>query len=81
MRIRVNEEAGVIEIEGVVISLAVLREIVNPDRRLLFRFEKKAESIQATCYSESQVIWLDRNDPGDSADIGAVQQKDGEKRT
>lgn len=59
MRIRFNEEIGTIEIDGVVISANVLRELVNPDRRLLFRFERKDGIIRATAYSELQCIWID----------------------
>jgi hypothetical protein len=60
MRIRFNEEIGTITIDGVVISANVLLELVNPDRRLLFRFERKDGKIQATAFSEEQVLWLDR---------------------
>ena len=62
MRIRYNEEIGTIDIDGVVISANVLRELVDPNRRLLFRFEKKNGVIQATAFSESQVIWLEQSD-------------------
>jgi hypothetical protein len=60
MRIRFNEELGTIDIDGVIISASVLRELVNPDRRLLFRFERKDGVIQATAYSEMQILWLDK---------------------
>jgi hypothetical protein len=60
LRIRFNEEIGTIDLDGVVISANVLRELVNPDRRLLFRFERKDGVLTATAYSELQVVWLDR---------------------
>lgn len=60
MRIRFNEELGTLEIDGRMISAAVLREIVDPNRRMLFRFERIDGVIQATAYTEGQVIWIDK---------------------
>jgi hypothetical protein len=76
MIIRFSEEHGTITIDGVVISAGVLRELVDPDRRLLFRFERKDGLIQATAYSESQVIWLDSPETitDQTTDFGVLKQ-------
>ncbi len=76
MRIRFNEEVGTITIDGVVISANVLREIVNPDRRVLFRFQRRAGKLTATVYTEKQLIWIDRPDDIDdqTAEIGMVAE-------
>ena len=77
MRIRFDEEIGIIEIDGVSISAAVLREIVNPDRRLLFRFVRKGNQISAAALDESQVIWLDKEDTdGQTAELGIIPNQD-----
>ncbi len=81
MRIRLNEEIGIIDIDGVVISANVLRELVNPDRRLLFRFMKKDGVISATAYTENQCIWIEPPDeiPDQTTEFGVVNQRSNEE--
>jgi hypothetical protein len=62
MRIRVDEEVGTLEIDGVLLSANVLRELVDPDRRLLFRFQRRGGVIEAIPLDESKVIWIDPPD-------------------
>lgn len=62
MRIRFDEEIGIIELDGVRISANVLREIVNPDRRVLFRFVREGEVIRTVVYSEADVVWFDKTE-------------------
>ena len=80
MRIRFNEEIGTIDIDGVVISANVLRELVNPDRRLLFRFERKDGVIQATAYGEENVVWLEKPDSilDQTTDFGVTKEGNNE---
>ena len=77
MRIRFNEEIGTLDIDGTLISASVLRELVDPDRRLLFRFERLGGVIQATAYSENQIVWLEKSDvDGDQKiEFGVVNQE------
>jgi hypothetical protein len=82
MRIRFNEEIGTLDIDGVMISAAVLRELVDPDRRLLFRFLRKDGIITAVALDERSVIWIDPVDqvPTDQAiEFGALDQKGNEE--
>ena len=81
MRIRFNEEIGTLDIDGVLISASVLRELVNPDRRLLFRFERKNGTITCSAYSELQVLWLDReeNITDQTTEFGAIKQESTEE--
>lgn len=80
MRIRFNEEIGTLDIDGVIISASVLRELVDPDRRLLFRFERKNGVVQATAYAETQVLWLDRDEITDqTTDFGVLNPKSNEE--
>lgn len=72
MRIRFNEETGILDIDGVLISASVLREMVDPDRRLLFRFERKDGIIQAKAFDESNVVWLDESDLQDPKDVASI---------
>jgi hypothetical protein len=73
MIIRFSEEHGTITIDGVVISAGVLRELVNPDRRLLFRFERKDGIITAEAFSEARVLWLDESDLARQEDGSTVE--------
>jgi hypothetical protein len=73
MTIRFNEELGTITIDGRVISASVLREIVDPEKNLLFRFRERDGIIQAVAYSEEQVIWMEKVDEQDQAlDFGVT---------
>ena len=62
MRIRFNEEIGTLDVDGVIISASVLRDLVNPDRRLLFRFQRKDGIITAMALTEKNVVWIDNPD-------------------
>jgi hypothetical protein len=75
MRIRYDEELGTIEMDGVILSAQVLREIVNPDKRLLFRFERKDGVVYATVHDERTVLWLDAGESMPTAEIGITDEK------
>jgi len=62
MHIRVDEQVGTISIDGVLISVGVLRELVDPDHRLLFRFQRRGGVIEAIPIGEEKVIWIDPPD-------------------
>ena len=81
MRIRFNEEIGTLDIDGVIISAAVLREIVDPDRRLLFRFERKGDVIQARVFTEKQCVWIEDPDEitDQTTDFGVLNPKSNEE--
>jgi hypothetical protein len=81
MRIRFNEEIGTLDIDGVIISAAVLRELVNPDNRFLFRFERKDGVIQAKVFTERQCVWIENPDgiTDQTAEFGMVDQKGNEE--
>ena len=76
MRIRVDDESGIIELNGVKISLAILADIVNPENRLLFRFVHRGDIVVAQVFEERQVIWIDRPDPDNEIEIGMAEEKE-----
>ena len=82
MRIRFDEELGTLELDGVVISAKVLRELANPDRRALFRFQRKDGIIQAVVYSENEVLWFPKSEEQDcgTVDFGVENQSGNEER-
>ena len=77
MRIRYNEEIGTIDIDGVIISANVLKELVDPDRRVLIRFQRRDGIIKALVFSESRVIWIDpiEDDEDLEASLGIDKDK------
>lgn len=79
MRIRWDESEGYIDIDGVKISAQVLREIVDPDKRVLLRFRKGDTGlIEAAVYDESNVIWIDRDDgKASTIQFGAEENQEG----
>lgn len=73
MRIRFNEETGILDVDGVLISAKVLKELVNPDNRLLFRFERKDGIIQAIAFNENSVVWIEDSDLQDKKDVASIE--------
>ena len=74
MRIRFSEQHGTIEIDGVLISVGVLKEIVDPDKRLLFRFQRENGIIKAVAIDERSAIWIDPEPSDQSTEFGVVNQ-------
>lgn len=54
---RFDEKRGIVYLDDVAIHLELLRRIADPDKRVLWRFERDGDLIVARCYSEDQVIW------------------------
>jgi len=58
----VVQKDDVLIIGGVEIDAEILREIVNPTKRLLWAFVKKDGDVMPVAYSEAQCIWLSDDD-------------------
>lgn len=54
-----DEAARVLYIDDLAISVSVLSAIVDPDKRLLWRFARHANAVEAIPFSEEHVVWLD----------------------
>ena len=80
MRIRFSEQLGTIEIDGVLISAGVLKEIVDPDTRLLFGFVRVGGIIKATAIDERSAIWIDPDPNDQSTEFGVVNQNSNEEK-
>ena len=52
----------VLVIRGIEIDAEVLREIVDPTKRLLWAFIKKDGDVMPVAYSEDRCIWLSDDD-------------------
>lgn len=57
---------GALEVEGYQLGQNVLGAILGTDARLLWRFRKRDGLITAQAYSESEVIWIDKEPADDS---------------
>lgn len=57
-----DEVASTLSIDDLTISISVLAAIVDPDKRLLWRFARHANSVAAIPFSEEHVIWIDQDE-------------------
>lgn len=60
-----DEAVRTLCVDDIRISVSVLAAIVDPDKRLLWRFAQHANTVDAIPFSEEHVIWLDKEYEGE----------------
>lgn len=60
-RIRVMS-GDVIVLDGYTLSVDILKEMIAPDKRLLWAFVRNGDNIQPVPYDEKRVLWLSEED-------------------
>jgi hypothetical protein len=59
-RYKVHIDPDAIVIQGKRIDLGVFLALIDADKRLLWRFIEREGKIEAVCFDEQQVIWIDQ---------------------
>lgn len=70
MQLRFDEALGLVYLDGVAIHLDLVKRIADPNKHVLWRFEREGDLIVAKCYTEDQVIWTGDGKAGAAVIVG-----------
>jgi hypothetical protein len=62
MDIELNHESSVLVVEQVYIPFWILKNLIKPDRRVLFRFIRNGNTVDVQELTENKVIWIDESE-------------------